>query len=123
MRDQVCIKGLKVDTVIGVYDWEREILQTVVLDLTMDWDNRPAANSDDLQYALDYAAVSARLMAYIKAAEFELIETLAERCAEIVLQEFSVPALVLEVSKPGAVPEADTVSVRIARQAAAELCS
>ena len=113
--DKVCIKGLSVETVIGVYDWERDIRQTVVLDLSMDWDNRRPAASDSLSLALDYAAVSQRLMAFIQDSEFQLIETLAERCAEIVLHEFCVPALSLEVSKPGAVPEAQAVSVCITR--------
>lgn len=113
--DKVFIRELRVDTVIGVYDWERKIQQTVVLDIEMAWDNRRAAATDDLSKALDYNAVSQRLMAYIKSTQFQLIETLAEQCSDILLNEFFVPWLRLRLSKPGAVPEAATVGLVIER--------
>lgn len=104
--DQVFIRGLAVETVIGVYDWERTIHQRLLFDLDMAWDIRLAAADDDLNQALDYAAVSQRVLEYVALTDFELIETLAERVAALVLSEFNVPWLRLTVTKPGAVTEA-----------------
>lgn len=81
--DTVFIEGLQVDTVIGVYDWERGIRQCLLLDLSMAWDNRAAAAHDALADALDYAAVSARILAFAEEARFELVETFAERLADL----------------------------------------
>ena len=113
--DMVYIKGLKTDAVIGVYDWEREIRQTLVLDLELASDNRAAAATDGIAEAVDYDAISKRILAYVQASEFELIETLAERVAEIILTEFNIPWLCLKLGKPGAVAEADDVGVIIER--------
>lgn len=104
--DQVFVRGLEVETVIGVYDWERGIRQRLVLDLEMAWDISAAAAQDDLRLTLDYAAVSQRLIEYVSSTSFELIETLAERVADVVLGEFQVPWLRLTLTKPGAVKEA-----------------
>lgn len=113
--DTVFIEGLEVDTVIGAYDWERDIVQCLRLDLTFAWDNRPAAAGDDLALALDYATVSSRIQAFAAASKFELVETFAERLAEVLLTEFNVPWLRLKVTKPGAVPAAKGVGVEIER--------
>ena len=113
--DIVFIRELRANTVIGVYDWEREVRQTVVLDLEMASDNRLAAASDDLGDALDYAAVSARLLAFIESSEFQLIETMAEQVAAIVLDEFEVSWLRLRLAKPGAVAQAKDVGILIER--------
>lgn len=104
--DQVFIRGLEVDAVIGAYDWERNIRQRLVLDLEMAWDIRPAAGSDDLNLALDYAALSQRVLEYVRNSSFELVETLAERVAALVMEEFGVPWLRLCINKPGAVTQA-----------------
>lgn len=104
--DQVFIRGLEVDAVIGAYDWERDIRQRLVLDLDMAWDIRPAAQDDDLSKALDYATVSQRLLEYVGNSSFELVETLAERVAALVISEFGVPWLRLSITKPGAVTQA-----------------
>lgn len=113
--DTVYIEGLKTDAVIGVYDWERSIRQTLVLDLELASDNRAAAATDGIADAVDYDAISKRILAYVQASEFELIETLAERVAAIVLSEFNIPWLRLKLSKPGAVAEANDVGVIIER--------
>ena len=113
--DTVYIEGLKTDAVIGVYDWERSIRQTLVLDLELASDNRAAAATDGIADAVDYDAISKRILAYVQASEFELIETLAERVADIVLSEFNIPWLRLKLSKPGAVAEAKDVGVIIER--------
>jgi dihydroneopterin aldolase len=94
--DQVFIRGLAVEAVIGVYDWERSIFQPLVLDLEMGWDIRAAAAGDDLSATLDYAAVSRTV----------LDEALAEHVAALIMSEFAVPWLRLRVTKPGAVSEA-----------------
>lgn len=104
--DYVFIKGLAVEAVIGVYDWERTLRQPLLLDLDMGWDIRPAAAGDDLTATLDYAAVSQRLLDYVGASQFQLVETLAERVAALVMNEFQVPWLRLRVTKPGAVKQA-----------------
>ncbi|MFT4822099.1 MAG: dihydroneopterin aldolase [Halioglobus sp.] len=113
--DIVFIRGLRADTIIGVYDWERRVRQGVVLDLEMATDIGKAAGADALEHTLDYAAISARLLAFIEQSEFELIEAMAEQVAAIVLKEFSVPWLRLRLSKPGAVAQARDVGVLIER--------
>jgi dihydroneopterin aldolase len=113
--DIVYIRALKIDTVIGIYEWERRIRQTISIDLEMGTDIRRAAASDQIDDALNYKAVAKRLIAYVEAAEFQLVETLAEKIAEIVLGEFQVPWLQLRLSKPGAVRGAQDVGIIIER--------
>ena len=118
--DIVYIRELKIDTIIGIYDWERQVKQTVSLDIEMATDIRKAALSDSIEDTLDYKAVSKRLISFISESEFQLVETMAEQCADIVLNEFSVPWLRLRLSKPGAVRGAKDVGVLIEREASAE---
>ena len=113
--DIVYINGLEVETVIGIYDWEREIRQTVRVDLEMATDIRQAAASEDIENTLDYKSVSDRLISFIGESEFLLVETMAEEIAQIVLNEFNVPWLRLQLGKPGAVPSATDVGVIIER--------
>ncbi len=113
--DIVFIRDLRIETVIGVYDWERKIRQTISIDLEMGTDVRPAAISDHIDDALDYKAVAKRLIQFIGESEFQLVETLAQRCADIILNDFQVPWLRLRVSKPGAVTGALDVGVLIER--------
>lgn len=113
--DIVFIRELRADTIIGVYDWERRIRQTVVLDLELASNNRRAAASDQIDDAMDYAAISGRVLSFIEASEFQLIETMAERVAEVIIEEFAVPWLRLRLSKPGAVAQARDVGVLIER--------
>jgi len=113
--DLVFIEDLRIETVIGIYDWERQIRQTVALDVEMAFDNRKPAASDRIEDTLDYKAVAKRLIAFVEASHFELVETLAERCAEIIRYEFSVPWLRLKLSKPGAVRGSKAVGVVIER--------
>lgn len=113
--DHVFIEGLEIEALIGIYDWERRIRQTLVFDLEMAFDNRVPAASDDIAHTLNYKAVSRRLQEYVAQSDFGLVETLAERCAEIVLREFNVQQLRLKLSKPGAVRGARAVGVMIER--------
>lgn len=114
-KDLVLIEGLEVRTVIGIYDWEREIRQMVRLDLEMAWDTSRAAVSDDIKDALDYKSVSKRLITFVEGSSFGLIEKLAEQCATIVLKEFGVSWVRLKMSKPGAVRGSENVAVLIER--------
>lgn len=113
--DLVLIESLGVDTVIGVYDWERTITQRLVLDLALASDIRPAAATDDITLTLDYAAISERIGVFAAEHDFALVETFAERLADTLREEFKVPWLRLTVRKPGAVPAAAAVGVQIER--------
>lgn len=113
--DVVYIRALQIETVIGIFDWEREIKQTVSLDLEMGWDNRPAAKSDAIEDALDYKTVAKTLIAFVEQSEFQLVEKLAESVADIVLNEFHVPWLRLRLGKPGALRGSTDVGVEIER--------
>ncbi|MBC7001896.1 dihydroneopterin aldolase [Photobacterium sp. BZF1] len=113
--DSVFIEHLEVIATIGVYDWEQEIKQKLVLDLEMAHDNRPAAQSDDVAYALDYAAVSDAVTQYIQNGRFLLVERVAEEIANLIMTQFSVPWIKVRVTKPGAVANARGVGVVIER--------
>lgn len=113
--DIVFIRELRIDTVIGIYDWEREIKQTVILDLEMGADVAKAAVSDHIDDTLDYKAVAKRLVEFVEQSKFQLVETLAERCASIIREEFGVPWVRLTLNKAGAVSSARDVGVIIER--------
>lgn len=113
--DIVYIRDLKIETVIGIFDWERRIRQTISIDLEMATDIRKAAASDDIRDALDYKAVAKRLITFVGESEFLLVETLSEKVAEIVRKEFNVPWLRLRLSKPGAVRGSQDVGIIIER--------
>ena len=117
--DIVYIEGLRVDTVIGVYDWERTIQQTVVIDLQMTTDIALAARDDDLAFTLDYSAIADRVTAFVAASRFQLLESLAEAIASLVLAEFAVDTVKLKIGKPGAVSNATDVGVIIKRSSTA----
>ncbi|PCJ33845.1 MAG: dihydroneopterin aldolase [Moraxellaceae bacterium] len=113
--DIVYIRELNIETVIGIFDWERNIKQTVSLDLEMGTDISKAAATDHIDDTLDYKAVSKRLIAFVEASEFQLVETMAERITEIVRNEFQVPWVKLRLSKPGAIRGSKDVGVIIER--------
>lgn len=113
--DRVFIEDLRIDTIIGIYDWERTTRQVVALDIEMAFDNTRPAASDRIEDTLDYKAVSKRLIAFVGESQFELVETLAERCAALIREEFDVAWLRLKLSKPGAVTGARAVGVILER--------
>ena len=113
--DKVFIEGLQIDALIGIYDWERRIRQTLRFDLEMGFDNHKPAATDNIEDTLNYKAVSRRLVEFVSQSDYGLVETLAERCADIVLTEFNVEWLRLKLSKPGAVRGAVAVGVIIER--------
>jgi len=118
--DRVFIEDLRIQTVIGVFDWEREITQTVSLNLEMGFDISKAAESDSITDTLDYKAVSKRLISLVESSDYQLVEALAEKCAQVVLAEFPVNWLRLKLSKPGAVRGSSAVGVIIERGSTAE---
>ena len=113
--DIIYLNNLCIDAVIGVYDWERRVKQRVIIDLEMATDIRKAAASDKLEDTLNYKAVAKRLIDFVGQSEYELVETLAERITEIVLNEFSVPWVRLRLNKQGAVRGARDVGIIIER--------
>jgi|SRR5690554_2804734 len=113
--DTVFINDLDIETVIGIYDWERKIRQVVRLNIEMSTDVSRAAASDRIEDALDYKSVAKRLIGFVEESRFQLVETLAERCAEIVLNEFPVDWLRLRLDKPGAVRGSKSVGIVIER--------
>ena len=113
--DIVFLNGLSTTPVIGIYDWEREIRQKVIIDLEMGTDIKKAAASDDIEYTLNYKSISERVVDFTNNSSFGLIETLAEKIAEIVQQEFDVPWVRVVVHKPDAIAAATDVGVAIER--------
>ncbi len=114
--DIVFIQGLKIDCVIGIYDWERKIRQDITLDIEMGFDIAPAAQTDNIEQTLDYKAVSKRLIDFVRASEFGLVETLAEKITQIILSEFDVTKVKLTLNKGKAVTGANGVGVIIKRK-------
>ena len=102
--DKVYIRDLRIETVIGIYDWEREIKQTVSIDLEMGADIAESANSDAIEDTLNYKDVGKRIISFVEGSSFELVEKLADEIANIVREEFNVPWLRLTLNKPGALP-------------------
>ena len=113
--DIIFIRDLRIDAVIGIYDWERSIRQAIRLDLEMATDIARAAATDSIEDTLNYKAVAKRVIAFVEQSEFQLVEALAEHCARIVLDEFPVDWVRLKLSKPGAVRGSSAVGVVIER--------
>ena len=113
--DIIFLHDLKVETVIGIWEWERKIRQTVAIDLDMSADIRKAAASDSVDDTLNYKLVSKRVQQFVADSSFQLVETLAERVADIILDEFDVAWVRVKVNKPGAIRGARDVGVLIER--------
>ena len=113
--DIVFITDLDIETVIGIYDWEREIKQTVRLNIEMNADVARAALTDHIDDTLDYKAVAKRLIGFVEQSEFGLVETLAERCTEIILNEFPVQWVRFRLDKLGAVTGSRSVGIQVER--------
>ena len=113
--DKVFIKNLQVETIIGIFEWEREVRQVVSIDLEMEFDNKKAAKSDDIKDALDYKKIGKRVSSYVERSKFKLVERLAEQIAKLVLKEFPVSSLTISVTKPGALRGSESVGISITR--------
>ncbi len=113
--DIIFLREMRVETVIGVWDWERKIRQTVSIDLEMAADIRKAAATDSVEDTLNYKSVAKRLQQFVGDSSYQLVETLAENIAAIVLDEFEVPWVRVRLNKPGAIRGARDVGILIER--------
>jgi len=113
--DIVYLRDLRIDTVIGIYAWERQIKQTIVFDIEMATNIHNAAISDSIEETLNYKAVAKRLIDFVSQSHFQLVETLAENVTNIILTEFNVPWVRLQLNKKGAVRGARDVGIIIER--------
>ncbi|MHB8816495.1 MAG: dihydroneopterin aldolase [Steroidobacteraceae bacterium] len=113
--DRIFLRGLTAECIIGFIEWERRVKQTVVVDLELPVDCRRAAISDDVADTVDYKSVAKRVLAYIEASEFKLVETLAHRLAMLLLEEFGLEWVRISLNKPGAISSSRDVGVVIER--------
>lgn len=118
--DKVFIRGLEARTIIGIEDWERKAPQTVRIDVDLGCDIRAAADTEDVSKTVNYRSVAKMILAHVEDREYLLVETMAERLAQMVLDGFDVAWVRLRISKPGAVRFSDEVGVDIRRERAAE---
>ncbi|MDQ7090748.1 MAG: dihydroneopterin aldolase [Methylococcales bacterium] len=115
--DIIFLGGLEIKTIIGIYDWERETKQTVILNIEMAFDITQAAKSDDITDTLDYKAVSKRIISFVETSQFFLVEKLIEEIARIIRSEFNVPWVKITLNKKGAISGASDVGIIIERGA------
>lgn len=113
--DKIFIRALKTEAIIGIFDWERQVRQTVVIDIELSADIRKAALTDAIADTLNYKGVAKRVLAFVAASEFRLVETLAEHIAMLILEEFGVVWVSIVLSKPGAVRSSREVGVALER--------
>jgi 7,8-dihydroneopterin aldolase/epimerase/oxygenase len=117
--DKIFIHALKTETIIGIYDWERQVRQTVLIDIEISADIRKAALTDSIEDTLNYKRVAKRVLAFVELSQFHLVETLAEHIAMLILEEFGVGWVRITLSKPGAVRSSRDVGVALERDRAA----
>lgn len=115
--DKVVIECLEVISSVGVYAWERQIRQKLLLDIEMGWDNRTGARSDDVRHCLDYTKASEAVIRHLSTGHFALLERIAEEVAQLLISEFNTPWVRVKVSKPGAIVQAKQAGVVIERYA------
>jgi dihydroneopterin aldolase len=114
--DVIFLSGLTTECIIGIWDWERRVKQKLVIDLEMGADIRRAATSDSIEDTLDYKRVAKRLLGFVGESQFQLVETLTERIAQIVVTEFDVPWVKVRLNKQGAIRGARDVGILIERR-------
>ena len=118
MTDRIFLRDLRTEAIIGIYDWERKIKQTISLDIELPADIRRAAQSDKIEDTLNYKSVAKRVLAFIDDSHYELVETLAEELAQVILADFGVAWVRLTLNKPGAIRGSRDVGVMIERSRA-----
>jgi len=116
--DKIYIRELKTEAIIGIFDWERQVKQTVIVDIEMGIDIRKAARSDSIDDTMNYKKVAKRVLAFVEESSFHLVETLGERIAMLILDEFAIAAVRIVLSKPGAVRSSRDVGVILERDRA-----
>jgi dihydroneopterin aldolase len=113
--DKIFIRALKTEAIIGIFDWERQVKQTVIIDIEIGADVRKAALSDSIKDTLNYKRVAKRVLGFVEASQFHLVETLAEHIAMLILEEFGIAWVGIVLSKPGAVRSSRDVGVALER--------
>jgi 7,8-dihydroneopterin aldolase/epimerase/oxygenase len=113
--DKIFIHALKTEAIVGIFDWERQVKQTVLVDLEFSADIRKAALSDSIDDTLNYKRVAKRVLAFVEGSQFHLVETLAEHIAMLMLEEFGVAWVRISLSKPGALRSSRDVGVVLER--------
>ena len=116
MTDKILIRQLKIDTVIGIHEWEKAKTQPILLDLDLSFDCKRAAQTDHIDDALDYFAVCKEVTEFVASNHYELIETLAEQVAQLILSRFPCKKIKLSLYKPEAIDNTETVGLRIVRK-------
>ena len=114
--DTIFLHDMRIETIVGIWEWERKIRQTVSIDLEMGADIRRAAASDNIEDTLNYKKVAKRVQQFVAESEFQLVETMAEKIAGVILAEFDVPWVQVRVNKPGAIKGSRDVGVLIRRE-------
>ena len=115
MMDKIFIHALKTEAIIGIFDWERQVKQTVIVDLEISADIRKAALSDSIDDTLNYKRVAKRVLAFVEESKFHLVETLAEHVAMLILEDFGIAWVRISLSKPGAIRNSRDVGVALER--------
>jgi dihydroneopterin aldolase len=113
--DKIFIHALKTEAIIGIFDWERQVKQTVIVDIEIGVNVTKAALSDSIDDTLNYKRVAKRVLAFVEASKFHLVETLAEHIAMLILEDFGIAWVRLSLSKPGAIRNSRDVGVTIER--------
>ena len=113
--DKIFLRELEIDVIIGIWEWERRIKQKVSIDLEMACDARAASSADQIENTLNYRDVAKRLIEFVGGSQFDLVESLAEAVARVIVEEFRVPWTRVSVAKPGAIEGARTVGITIER--------
>jgi dihydroneopterin aldolase len=113
--DKIFLHALKTEAIIGIFDWERQVKQTVIIDIEISADVRKAALSDSIHDTLNYKRVAKRVLAFAEASSFHLVETLAEHIAMLLLEDFGIPWVRVSLSKPGAIRSSRDVGVTVDR--------
>ena len=113
--DRIFLRGLQVECIIGFIEWERRIKQTVVIDIELPVDCSRAAETDEVDHTVDYKRVAKRIIAFVEASEFKLVETLAHKTAMLVIEEFQIAWFRISINKPGAIRGSRDVGVTIER--------
>jgi dihydroneopterin aldolase len=114
--DKIFIHALKTEAIIGIFDWERQVKQTVIVDIEISADIRKAALSDSIDDTLNYKRVAKRVLAFVEESKFHLVETLAEHVAMLILEDFGIAWVRISLSKPGAIRDSRDVGVALERQ-------
>jgi dihydroneopterin aldolase len=113
--DKIFLTGLSVECIVGIWEWERQVKQRIVLDIEMATDIRKAAATDHIDDTIDYKKVSKRLLSFVGESQFQLVETLTERIAEVLIKEFQVPWVKVRLNKQGALRGSKDVGILIER--------